>query len=66
MKYAETLYVPKDSFSADSTLGSIFLKYLKKKAGRDQFELYESAISHNDEGQQSTCWEKKKLNILYF
>ena len=65
MKYAETLYVPKDSFSADSTLGSIFLKYLKKKAGRDQFDCM-NRISHMMKDNKSTCWEKKKLNILYF
>ena len=65
MKYAETLYVPKDSFSADSTLGSIFLKYLKKKAGRDQFELYEPHITY-DEGQQKYMLGEKEIKHIVF
>lgn len=42
-----TLYVPKDSFGEDSTLGNIYMNYLKTESKRDKFALYKNDISYS-------------------
>lgn len=52
MEDETTLYFPKDSLSEDSTLGNIYTKYLKKKATRDSFKLYNPKITYDIEQQK--------------
>lgn len=60
-----SLYVPKDSYGEDSTLGNIYSKYLKKEATRDNFGLYQPQITYNSL-QQKYLQKNKPIQHIVF
>lgn len=65
MKDETTLYIPKDSLSEDSTLGNIYTKYLKKKAIRDPFKLYNPKITY-DTAKQKYMLKNNAIRHIVF
>lgn len=46
----QTLYVPKDGKSSDSTLSSVYEKYLHSKGSREENDLYDSLLELRENG----------------
>lgn len=65
MKDKHTLYVPKDSYREDSTLGNIYTDYLKQKSTRDGFRLYNSEIKYDSQKQRYLLNGRQIQHIVF-